>query len=128
MRLVNELKTFIWKNNRAQAMKGYNDDLVMALAIGNYLYEAAGVNAWDSVEVASAMLAGISMGQKKMNSTGTSFGVESKFVPPIMTSSGIKQYATQQHNALKEEQRKHGGVGQDFRSAWWKQFSWVGED
>lgn len=128
IRLVNELKTFVWKNNKAQAMKGYNDDLVMALAIGNYLYEAAGVNAWDSVEVASAMLAGISMGQKKMNGIGTKFGTETKFMPPIMTSSGIKQYAAQQNQNIKNEQKKQGVGGQDFRSAWWKQFSWVGDD
>lgn len=32
-RTVNELDTFIWSYGRAQAMQGYNDDLVMSLAI-----------------------------------------------------------------------------------------------
>ena len=32
-RTVNEMKTFIWRNGKPQAMKSYNDDLIMALAI-----------------------------------------------------------------------------------------------
>ena len=125
-RLVNELKTFIWKNNRAQAMKGYNDDLVMALAIGNYLYEASGINAWDSNEVSIAMLAGISVGSKLMSPTGMSMGTENRFIPPIMTSNNMKEFAQHQNSTIKEEQKKQGP--QNFRNAWWGQFAWVGED
>ncbi len=33
-RFLHELQTFIWDNGKPQAMKGYNDDLVMAAAIG----------------------------------------------------------------------------------------------
>ena len=33
IRLINELKTFIWENGKAQAAENYNDDLVMALGI-----------------------------------------------------------------------------------------------
>ena len=33
-RLIDELFTFIYNNNRADAMRGYNDDLVMSNAIG----------------------------------------------------------------------------------------------
>lgn len=129
MRIVNELKTFVWKNNRAQAMKGYNDDLVISLAIGNSLYEASGVSAWDSTDVSVALLAGISVGTKTMSPIGSYFGGnESRFVPPIMTTSNIKDYAQQQNALLKEDQKKQGGNAQDFRSAWWRQFSWVGDD
>ena len=39
-RLSDELKTFNWVGQTAKAMKGYNDDLVMALAIGVWLYDA----------------------------------------------------------------------------------------
>ena len=60
IRLMNEIKTFIWKNNKAQAMKGYNDDLIMSLAIACALYEAAGTTAYDSMEVAISMLQGMS--------------------------------------------------------------------
>jgi len=33
-RIVDELYTFIWNNGKAEAMRNYNDDLVMAFAIG----------------------------------------------------------------------------------------------
>ena len=40
-RLINELKTFIWENGKAQAAQNYNDDLVMALAIGLWVRDTA---------------------------------------------------------------------------------------
>ena len=40
-RTVNEMKTFIWKNGKAQAMKSYNDDLIMALAIACWVRDTA---------------------------------------------------------------------------------------
>lgn len=36
-RLVEECRTFIWNNGRAEAMRGYNDDLIMAAAIGAWI-------------------------------------------------------------------------------------------
>ncbi|MAC34339.1 MAG: hypothetical protein CME38_12165 [Haliea sp.] len=40
-RLVNEMSTFIWRNGKAQAMKGYNDDLVMSFAIACWVRDTA---------------------------------------------------------------------------------------
>lgn len=40
-RSIEELFTFVWKGNRAEAMKGYNDDLVMSLAIGLWVRDTA---------------------------------------------------------------------------------------
>ena len=40
-RTVNEMKTFIWRNGKPQAMKGYNDDLIMALAIACWVRDTA---------------------------------------------------------------------------------------
>lgn len=40
-RCLDELYAFIWNGNRAEAMKGYNDDLVMALAIGLWVRDTA---------------------------------------------------------------------------------------
>lgn len=40
-RLINELRTFIWDNGKAQAAENYNDDLVMALAIGLWVRDTA---------------------------------------------------------------------------------------
>ena len=40
-RTVNEMKTFIWRNGKPQAMKGYHDDLIMALAIACWVRDTA---------------------------------------------------------------------------------------
>jgi hypothetical protein len=36
-RLLEEMKTFIWKNGRAEAQYGYHDDLLMSLGIGLFI-------------------------------------------------------------------------------------------
>ena len=41
VRLLEELKVFIWKNGKAQGMNGYNDDLVMAFAMAMFLRETS---------------------------------------------------------------------------------------
>ena len=40
-RLIDELFVFIYNNNRAEAMTGYNDDLVMSIAIGLWVRDTA---------------------------------------------------------------------------------------
>jgi len=40
-RLIDELLTFVYINNRAEAMAGYNDDLVMSFAIGLWVRDTA---------------------------------------------------------------------------------------
>jgi hypothetical protein len=40
-RLYDELTVFIWNGAKAEAMKGYNDDLVMSLAIGLWIRDTA---------------------------------------------------------------------------------------
>tara|TARA_Y100000385_G_scaffold111440_1_gene115664 strand:+ start:6423 stop:8000 length:1578 start_codon:yes stop_codon:yes gene_type:complete len=40
-RLLDELAVFIWKGHRAEAQRGYNDDLVMALSIGLWVRDTA---------------------------------------------------------------------------------------
>lgn len=40
-RTYDELEVFIWKNGRGEAMEGYNDDLVISLAIGLWVRDTA---------------------------------------------------------------------------------------
>ena len=40
-RLIDELFVFIYNGNRAEAMSGYNDDLVMSYAMGLWIRETA---------------------------------------------------------------------------------------
>jgi hypothetical protein len=41
VRLANEIKTFVWHNGRPQAMRSYNDDLVIAACIGCWVRDTA---------------------------------------------------------------------------------------
>ncbi len=41
LRTVNELETFVWKNGKAEALTGCNDDLVMALCLGLWVRDTA---------------------------------------------------------------------------------------
>lgn len=40
-RLIEEMRTFIWKNNRAEAQSGYNDDLTMSFGICLFVRDTA---------------------------------------------------------------------------------------
>ena len=55
-RLIDELFTFIWSSGRAEAMKGYNDDLTMALAIGLWVRNTALRLKQEGIDLTKAML------------------------------------------------------------------------
>jgi hypothetical protein len=59
-RLYEEMKTFVWKGQKAQAMKGQNDDLVMSLAIGSWLFDVYGGSGTSNEDLNKAMLAAMS--------------------------------------------------------------------
>lgn len=40
-RLISEMRVFIWKNGRAEAQSGYNDDLVISMAIAMFLRDTS---------------------------------------------------------------------------------------
>ena len=60
-RFYEEIKTFIWKEHRAQAMRGYNDDLVMSLAIGCWLYDSSAEYSMSATSLNDAMLKAMSV-------------------------------------------------------------------
>jgi len=59
MRLFSELKTFVWNNGKAEALRGYNDDLVLAIAIACWVRETALVANHHETEYKKAMLGSI---------------------------------------------------------------------
>jgi len=63
-RMSEELKTFTWIGQTAKAMKGYNDDLVMALAIGIWLFDTDTDYSSRSQEVTRAMIAAFAVNKK----------------------------------------------------------------
>jgi hypothetical protein len=58
-RLLEELRTFVWKNGKAQALSGYNDDLTMAFGIGVFLRDTALHFRQQGVDMARAALGSV---------------------------------------------------------------------
>jgi hypothetical protein len=65
-RFYEELKTFVWTGARAQAMKDHNDDLVMSLAIGLWVFDVSSAHGHDAVKLNEMMLAGMGTTSTKM--------------------------------------------------------------
>ncbi len=68
-RFYEELKVFTWNTGRAQARAGFNDDLVMSLAIGSWLYDGASEYSKSTSGLNEAMLTGMSKSQRSYNDT-----------------------------------------------------------
>jgi hypothetical protein len=101
-RLYEEAKTFVVsQGGKIQAMRGYNDDLIMALAIGCWTYDvAAGYNK-HSEGLGQAMLAGMSRSSTVFNSQGwTGFGNGGGYDIPIMPMSFQRKHSTDPTNRL----------------------------
>jgi len=64
-RLIDELFVFIYNGNRAEAMRGYNDDLVMSYAMGLWIRETA----------LRLRAEGVELQKKAMNSITSNQGV-----------------------------------------------------
>ena len=58
-RLIDELFTFIYMNGRAEAMKGYNDDLTMAFSIGLWVRDTALRLRQEGIDLTKSAVGGI---------------------------------------------------------------------
>jgi len=66
-RVFHELKTFIWHNGKPQAMRSYNDDLVMSLAIACWVRDTALSENERDMAYKKAMLGGLFKSTTTMN-------------------------------------------------------------
>ena len=69
VRFSNELRTFIWHNGKPQAMRGYNDDLTMALAIACWVRDTALTVNQREADYKKACLGSIIKVDTKVNTT-----------------------------------------------------------
>ena len=60
VRTIDELFTFIWMNGRAEAMRGYNDDLTMSLAISLWVRDTALRLRQEGIDLTKRAIDGIS--------------------------------------------------------------------
>jgi hypothetical protein len=68
-RLINELDTFVWHNGKPEAQKGYNDDLVMSMAIACWVRDTCIVNNDRNLEYSKVMLNAMMSSRSTFNST-----------------------------------------------------------
>lgn len=68
-RLLSEMKTFIWHHGRPQAMRNYNDDLVMSFAIGCWVRDTVIVESQKNVEYNRSFLSSISTASTRISTT-----------------------------------------------------------
>ncbi len=59
-RLIEEMKVFLWKNGRAEAQQGYNDDLVMSFGIGMFMRDTSFKFSQQHLDMSRATLSNIS--------------------------------------------------------------------
>jgi len=87
-RLVAEFKTFIVDDyNKPIAQRGYNDDLVMALAGGLWVRDQAFIHSYRDSEVAKAML-----GAMAISNTQTSHYRDFNFSPNMYDRARVKEH------------------------------------
>ena len=68
-RLVNEFRTFIWHNGRPEAMRGYNDDLTLSLAIACWVKDTALTTNRRAMEYNKAFLNAMTTTKSIINTT-----------------------------------------------------------
>lgn len=120
-RLYDELQTCIWKGNKPQAQKGYNDDLIMALAIGNSLFEAGGTTTYGDEDMAKALLAGMSVTTNTMEGHDElNHRQPGQPIPPIVTDGTLNDFVTRH----KLEGMAASGT-HDYHDPLWQLFGWV---
>lgn len=72
-KLIQELRTFVWENNRAAASKAFNDDLVMSLALFLYAKDSILALVTRDDKMTETCAFGISVGGKTMSRQGNMF-------------------------------------------------------
>lgn len=70
-RLIDELWTFVWLGQRAEAMRGYNDDLVMSYAIALWVRDTALRLRQEGIELTKQSLKYMSKSEVIYSSNGT---------------------------------------------------------
>ncbi len=86
-RLYSELKTFVWNGKKITAMKGYNDDLIMSLAIGCWLADNnSDTYNVSQIQQADAILKGMELNKTNIDKTSISpfYNSSEKTVNPFL--------------------------------------------
>ena len=86
-RFFEELKVFTWQSGKVQAKRGFNDDLVMSLAIGCWLYDGSSDYSKNSKDLNNAMLNAMSVHRNQFDQTPEA-ALKDMNTIPIFRSTG----------------------------------------
>ena len=78
-RLIEEMKVFVWKNGKAQAQPGYNDDLIMSFGIAMYIRDTALKFKEQGIEKTRAVLNSFKASKTNFNGAYFSKGVDNPY-------------------------------------------------
>lgn len=92
-RLVEEMRVFMWKNGKAQAQDGYNDDLIMAFAIGLYVRDTALRLRQQGMDLTRAQLSSISTINARNSRPITSTSAYKHNPYTVDTGKGIEDFS-----------------------------------
>jgi hypothetical protein len=110
-RFYEELKVFTWQSGRAQAKRGFNDDLVMSLAIGSWLFDASGDYSKNSRALNDAMLKAFSVRKNEYGDTPDGVLNEVSSLPAFMPNN--RNDITNVKQNLKKT-LKRGSISKDM--------------
>jgi hypothetical protein len=103
-RLWNELKTYVWINGKPDCMKGYNDDLIMAMAIGCWVRDTVLIENQRDMQYKKALLGSIVTETKTLD-TSIPGSADFGYFGPALTKREIhekrKKYAESMDPSLK---------------------------
>ena len=102
-RFYEEIKSFIYHGGKAQAMKGKNDDLVMSLAIGLWLFDTSADSSKYGKVLNNAMLAGMSTQRHEFGQVENN-GSEHR--PTVNPFSSPKDYTKPQFATQEDIKKK----------------------
>ena len=98
-RTYDELKTFMWTGTKPQALKGYNDDLVLSLAIGTWLFDSSGDYSSHTSTLNENMIKAMSVTQNKYTSEHSDVAKKDvKIINPFSTSNNSAPTKKQNNN------------------------------
>jgi len=100
-RFYEELKVFTWNTGRAQARSGFNDDLVMSLAIGSWLFDGASDYSKSNNGLNEAMLAAMSKQQRSYSDTPDQVFAPTGVYSSSPNSQGLRNNIKQDLNNTK---------------------------
>ena len=77
-RLLEEMRTFIWRNGRPEAQSGYNDDLVMSFGVAMYMRDTAFKYKQQGIDLTKSMLNSISTNKTNYSGVYTPSGQQNE--------------------------------------------------